>query len=98
MKMPINCPNTWLNGSKHRNRNGWTSRSHFAYLLNSISIGLRFASRLRCVRHTPFGSAVVPEVKTIWTRSSGLICSGAYGEDEWWAIELSRFVKESFGI
>ena len=66
----MNCPNTWLSGSVLRNRSGCTSRSYFKYFCISRSIGAKLASTLRCVCTTPFGSPVVPDVKTICSVSS----------------------------
>ena len=47
-------------------------RSYFRYF-DSCSSGARFASTLPCVRTTPFGSAVAPDVKRISVDPHGLM-------------------------
>src|SRR5271154_1443904 len=47
------------------------------------SRGSRLASRLPWEMATPFGSAVVPEVKTSWARSERGRAGGLYGADPW---------------
>ena len=59
------CPNRWLIGRRFRIRRGENGRTYLRYGAIWSSIGARFAARLPCVITTPFGSAVVPEVKTI---------------------------------
>jgi len=48
-----------------RNRIGRNGRAYFLYFAISRSIGTMFARMFLCVRTTPFGSAVAPEVKMI---------------------------------
>ena len=57
-----NWPKTWLNGTRVTKRNGWNQCSYFRYSSMPRSSGSRFARKLPCVRTTPRGSAVVPEV------------------------------------
>ena len=61
----IACPNMWLSGSRFRNRIGRNGRAYFLYFAISRSIGTMFARMFLCVRTTPLGSAVAPEVKMI---------------------------------
>src|SRR2546422_7939718 len=61
----MNCPKTWLRGTRFRKRMGWKKRSYFRYFLISVSSGSRLARILPCVITTPRGSAVVPEGKII---------------------------------
>ena len=71
MKIPRNCPKTWLSGNRLRKRSGCTRCSYFRYLAISIASGARFPATLAWVSTTPLGSAVVPEVKTISSGSDG---------------------------
>ena len=61
----IDWPNMWLSGSRFRKRIGRNGRVYFRYLAISRSIGTMFARMFLCVRTTPFGSAVAPDVKMI---------------------------------
>ena len=63
----------------------------------SCSIGLRLASRLPCVSTTPRGSAVVPEVKTIWAVSSRVRGMGASTSPGRWASDSRRFSSSRCG-
>ena len=54
-------------GRRFRIRSGWNGPAYFRYLaISSLATGSRFARRLRCVITTPLGSAVVPDVNTIF--------------------------------
>ena len=61
----------------------------------SVSSGATFESTFPCVMTTPFGSAVVPEVKTICRMSSGVraVCASARHEGSW--LWPPRFVESS---
>ncbi len=72
MKVAIACPNMWLSGNRFRNLNGENGLAYFLYLRISRSTGTMFASTLRCVMTTPFGSAVAPDVKMISATSSAV--------------------------
>ncbi len=63
--VPIAWPNMWLSGRRFRNRMGRNGRVYFLYFAISRSIGTMFARMFLCVRTTPLGSAVAPEVKMI---------------------------------
>ena len=73
-KVAIAWPNMWLSGSRLRNRIG---QNGFALLpvlrAPRASTGTMFASTLRWVITTPFGSAVAPDVKMISATSSRAI-------------------------
>ena len=73
------CPNRWLSGSRFRIRSGRNGRAYFLYLAISASTGFTFANRLPCAITTPFGSVVVPDVKTISAMSSPVSATGASG-------------------
>src|SRR5262245_48044205 len=61
----IAWPNIWLSGSRFRNLSGRNGSVYFLYFAISRSIGTMLARMFLCVRTTPFGSAVAPDVKII---------------------------------
>src|SRR5260221_9023644 len=69
----------WLSGRRFRNRMGRNGRVYFLYLAISRSIGTMFARMFLCVRTTPFGSAVAPEVKMISAVVGGTMCDAGCG-------------------
>ena len=74
-KVAIACPNMWLSGSRLRKRSGKNGVPHLRYLSTSRSTGTMFASTLRWVMMTPFGSAVAPDVKMISATSSRVMAT-----------------------
>ena len=58
-------------GQQVQEANGMHQRSYFRYFWISVSSGAILPSTLPCVITTPFGSAVVPEVKMISRTSAG---------------------------
>src|SRR5260370_30680601 len=92
--IPRNWPKTWLNGSKLRKRTGCAKRSYFSYDLICSSRGAVFASTFPWVMTTPFGSAVVPEEKTISRASARVMCSGANAAGEWGSNSLFDVLKD----
>src|SRR5262245_60062911 len=55
----------WLNGSRFRKRIGLKGIVYLRYFAISRSIGTMLARMFLCVRTTPLGSAVAPDVKMI---------------------------------
>src|SRR5260370_31282918 len=95
--IPRNWPKTWLNGSKLRKRTGCAKRSYFRYDLICSSRGAVFASTFPWVMTTPFGSAVVPEVKTISRASARGMFSGANAAGGWGANVFYKSSKSGGG-
>src|SRR2546425_6088797 len=93
----MNCPKTWLRGTRFRKRMGWKKRSYFRYFLISVSSGSRLARILPCVITTPRGSAVVPEVKIISSVELRRNPGGAYGLRGWCATTSGRSSSASAG-
>jgi hypothetical protein len=83
----IACPNMWLSGSRFRNLIGRNGLAYFLYFPISRSIGTTLARMFRCVRTTPLGSDVAPDVKITSAISSGACETG--GGDGWAASEVS---------
>ena len=69
-------PNMWLSGNRFRKRIGKNGLPYVLYFRTSRSTGMMLARTLRCVRTTPLGSAVAPEVKMISTVSSRVTGTG----------------------
>ena len=65
------CPNMWERGRVERNRSSPSGRIKDSRLRKARSMRPKSEARLPWVRTTPFGSPVVPEVKTISARRSG---------------------------
>src|SRR5262245_65562762 len=55
----------WLSGSRFRKRIGRNGSVYLRYFAISRSIGTMLARMFLCVRTTPLGSAVAPDVKMI---------------------------------
>ena len=88
MNVAIAWPNMWLSGSRFRNRNGKNGLPYFRYFRTSRSTGTMFASTLRWVMTTPFGSAVAPDVKMISATSSRVTATGVNGAVAFQSISL----------
>ena len=70
----ITCPKTWLSGTSETNRSGCIHFSYLRYGSMPRSSGSRLARKFPCVKTTPRGSAVVPDVNkisAIWFRVTG---------------------------
>ena len=79
MLVAMDCPNRWLSGSRFRKRSGRNGRAYGLYFATSVATGTRLASRFLWRTTTPLGSAVAPDVNTIWATSSRVIGGPASG-------------------